>query len=149
MQRQNGQHLQSGQFADLQTGDIIRFKSADKKIDTCWGYEQVRIIEAGLNKDGNGIISNDHLIPLSSSTDIFPNPFNPTTTFRVSLPEPTNVRLSVFNMLGQHVATVVDGEVQAGYNDFRFNGSSLSSGIYFYRLEMGKEVKSGKLMLLK
>ncbi|MFA6541898.1 MAG: T9SS type A sorting domain-containing protein, partial [Bacteroidota bacterium] len=126
------------------SGDILLFTvgSGSKTAS----FRVVEIQDGSFQKGG---LSSNLLIPTEKNIAIFPNPFNPTTTFRVSLPEPTNVRLSVYNMLGQHVATVVDGEVQAGHNDFRFNGSSLSSGIYFYRLEMGKEVKSGKLMLLK
>ncbi|MDD8018267.1 MAG: T9SS type A sorting domain-containing protein [Bacteroidota bacterium] len=79
----------------------------------------------------------------------YPNPFNPSTTFRISLPESKHVQLSVYNMLGQKVATVVDDLMQAGYNDVRFDGSSLASGIYIYRLQIEKEVRSGKMMLMK
>ncbi|MDP1676800.1 MAG: T9SS type A sorting domain-containing protein [Bacteroidota bacterium] len=89
------------------------------------------------------------LIPTEKNISVYPNPFNPTTTFRVSLPQAGFARLAVYNMLGQKVATVVDGEMPAGYNDVRFDGSTLSSGMYLYRLEMEKYVRSGKILLMK
>ncbi|MEW5797868.1 MAG: T9SS type A sorting domain-containing protein [Bacteroidota bacterium] len=117
-----------------------------------WGAGQVTIVDEPLKKE-SGEISCNPLIPLELSATAFPNPFNPSTTFRVSLPQATNVRLAVYNMLGQKVATIIDGMVQAGYNDFHFDGSSLSSGIYLYRMEIAKEgereIKSGKIMLMK
>lgn len=151
----NGKRIQSYQpfaWKSISSADIPGIASGDILLFTVGSGSKTasfRVVEIQDGSFQKGGLSSNLLIPTEKNIDIFPNPFNPTTTFRVSLPEPTNVRLSIFNMLGQHVATVVDGEVQAGYNDFRFNGSSLSSGIYFYRLEMGKEVKSGKLMLLK
>jgi photosystem II stability/assembly factor-like uncharacterized protein len=65
----------------------------------------------------------------------YPNPFNPTTTFEVYLPVKSYVTLKVFNMLGQEVASLADREeVEEGNQKFTFNGSDLSSGVYFYRL---------------
>jgi hypothetical protein len=70
----------------------------------------------------------------------YPNPFNPGTTISFDLPEASAVKLSVYNILGQHVATLVDGDVAAGYKSVEWNatndnGVNLPSGIYIYRLE--------------
>ena len=69
----------------------------------------------------------------------YPNPFNPTTRISFALPEPSMVRLSVFNILGQKVATPVNGELGAGYHSIEWsasqdNGAALPSGLYFYRI---------------
>lgn len=79
----------------------------------------------------------------------YPNPFNPSTTIRYGLPHKSTVQLTVFNTLGQKVATLVQGEEEAGYHEVNFDGSSMSSGVYFYRLRAGDFVQTCKLMLLK
>jgi hypothetical protein len=65
----------------------------------------------------------------------YPNPFNPTTTINYGLPAPSNVRISIYNVLGQVVAVVADGVQDAGYQTAEWNAGSASSGIYFYRIE--------------
>ena len=70
----------------------------------------------------------------------FPNPFNPTTTIRYELPEASTVRLTVFNILGQQVASLVNGVVDAGFQNVQWNstnsaGVALASGVYIYRME--------------
>jgi hypothetical protein len=79
----------------------------------------------------------------------YPNPFNPSTTIRYGLPHRSTVQLTVFNTLGQQVATLVQGEQEAGYHEVRFDASGLSSGVYFYRLSAGTYVETRKLLLLK
>jgi photosystem II stability/assembly factor-like uncharacterized protein len=79
----------------------------------------------------------------------FPNPFNPSTTIRYGLPHKTTVHLSVFNTLGQQVALLENGEHEAGYHEIKFDGSGLSSGVYFYRIEAGSFVETKKLILTK
>ena len=64
----------------------------------------------------------------------YPNPFNPTTTIQYALPHQSRVTLAVFNTLGQQVATLVNGEVDAGSHFVQLDGSRLASGVYFYRL---------------
>ena len=65
----------------------------------------------------------------------YPNPFNPATTIRYELKGTSKVLLQVFNLLGQLVATLVDGVQQAGVREVRWNSASAASGVYFYRLE--------------
>ncbi len=79
----------------------------------------------------------------------FPNPFNPSTTIRYSLPEMSYVTLTMFNALGQRVATLVDGEVAAGYHEVHFDAARLASGVYVYRLAAGAQVLARKLILLR
>jgi len=62
---------------------------------------------------------------------------------------PSHVKLYVYSMNGQKVATLVDGYMSAGMHTVRFDGSKLGSGLYFYRLESPKFNKTGKIMLVK
>jgi flagellar hook assembly protein FlgD len=70
----------------------------------------------------------------------YPNPFNPSTTIEFSLPEVSDVKVVIYNMLGQEVITLVDEQRSAGYHSVIWNandsnGMKLSSGIYFYELK--------------
>ncbi len=88
----------------------------------------------------------------------YPNPFNPTTTITYDIIEPSHVRLSIFNVLGQEVAALVDGDVEAGSHSITWNSSNteglqLSSGIYIYRMHItslvnGQEFNQIKRMML-
>lgn len=79
-----------------------------------------------------------------------PNPFNPTTAIRYTLAEPANVSLTIYDILGREVARLVDNQYQyAGYFEYQWNASYLSSGVYFYRLVAGENVATGKMNLTK
>jgi len=79
----------------------------------------------------------------------YPNPFNPTTTISYSLPHESYVRLSIFNTLGQNVRTLVNQFEEAGNKSVSFDAGSLSSGVYFYRLQAGTFSNVKKLLLIK
>jgi len=85
----------------------------------------------------------------AAQLEVYPNPFNPATTIRYTLPEVARVTLVIYDVLGRAVATLVAGEQAAGAHHVAFDGSGLSSGVYLYRLEAGSEVVSGKMLLLK
>jgi hypothetical protein len=79
----------------------------------------------------------------------YPNPFNAATTIEYALPRTAAVRLEVFDILGQRVATLVDGPQLAGFHRVAWNAAGLSSGLYFARLQAGEFVETKKLTLLK
>jgi hypothetical protein len=79
----------------------------------------------------------------------YPNPFNPTTTINFSLGKPSQVKLTVYNLLGQKVVTLLDRHMKAGPHIVSFDASNLTSGIYFYRLEAGDFLSQRRMLLIK
>jgi len=79
----------------------------------------------------------------------YPNPFNPITEIKYALPWDCWVRLEVYNVLGQRVASLVDGQQKAGYKTAKWDAGSLSSGIYFCRLQAGEFVQTRKMVLIR
>ncbi|MBC7186173.1 MAG: T9SS type A sorting domain-containing protein, partial [Calditrichaeota bacterium] len=82
-------------------------------------------------------------------TQNYPNPFNPTTTFRLALPKKAEVKVTVYNMLGQRVAELFHGQLPAGVHTFSFDGRNCASGVYFYRVEAGDFVGIKRMVLVK
>ncbi|MFC2084463.1 T9SS type A sorting domain-containing protein [Bacteroidota bacterium] len=79
----------------------------------------------------------------------YPNPFNPSTTISYSIPEKGWVKLKVFDMIGRETKTLVSKEQSPGNYVVVFDGSNLSSGIYFYKLQAGKFIDTKKMILVK
>lgn len=79
----------------------------------------------------------------------YPNPFNPTTNISFSLPEAVQVELTIFNVLGQQVQTLVSDNLGVGTHTYTFNASGLTSGVYFYRIVAGTHTVTQKMLLLK
>ena len=86
----------------------------------------------------------------------FPNPFNPTTSIRYTIGDvtglstvTTKVKLAVYDLLGREVAVLVDEKKDAGVYEVKFDGTDLSSGMYFYRLQAGAFVQTRRLLLLR
>lgn len=92
----------------------------------------------GLESD-NSQLPNDY-----SLLQNFPNPFNPTTNIRFTLPKESFVKLRVFNMLGEEVRLLVNQTLPAGIHSYDFDASNLSSGTYIYRIEADPSTSSGE-----
>ena len=89
-----------------------------------------------------------------SMSQNYPNPFNPTTQINFEIPVRSHVTLTVYNLLGQKVTTLVDKEMSAGryiadWNSASDSGTKVASGVYFYKLEAGDFIETKKMMLLK
>ena len=79
----------------------------------------------------------------------YPNPFNPATTISYSIPSTSHVSLSVFNILGQEVAVLINEVREAGFYNVEFSGADLASGLYFYRLSTENFTQIKKMLLVK
>jgi len=97
-----------------------------------------------------GAVHTDGSVPREYSLgQNYPNPFNPVTTIRYSLPEESYVRLTVFNVLGQVEAVLVDGKQRPGFQSIQWDASALPSGVYFYRVTARMFTGTKKMLLLK
>ncbi len=152
----NGDTVRDLQFAGTSTtawygkDTVVYLKQDTNTIQMSmeWGWMQLDYLDVGSvptsveNFAGN--------IPeIYSLKQNYPNPFNPTTTIRYSLPKSEQVKLTVFDVLGRQVATLVDKKQSPGVFEVSFNGTSLSSGVYFYKLNIGTFTETKKMMLLK
>jgi hypothetical protein len=95
-------------------------------------------------------VEDNDLLPVNYSlSQNFPNPFNPSTTIKYSIPNTSLVKIKIFNTLGQEIAELVNQVHQIGNYEVTFNASSLPSGVYFYRLEADNFVQTNKMILIK
>jgi hypothetical protein len=79
----------------------------------------------------------------------FPNPFNPSTTIRYALPSSAHVRLTIHDVLGREIATLVNEEQSVGWNEIKWNADAFANGMYFYRLSAGRFIETRKMLLMK
>jgi len=100
-------------------------------------------------------LGNEDQIPIALSVDSnYPNPFNPSTTIKFSIPTDGNVKLTIYNIKGQVVKELINKEMSAGQHNIVWNGTDssycqVSSGLYYARIEQGSTIKHHKMMLLK
>lgn len=128
--------------ATLQAGTVV---TSGFMADTLWRSRVVSVEQPA-----------ETAVPLTYTLDQnYPNPFNPTTVVSWQLPEAGTVRLTIYDLLGREVATLVDRRLEAGTHHATFEGRNLSSGVYFYRLEASPDnggkrfVQSRKMLLVK
>ncbi|MEA1987003.1 MAG: choice-of-anchor J domain-containing protein, partial [Candidatus Marinimicrobia bacterium] len=99
---------------------------------------------------GSGSAINENTIPNDFTLkQNYPNPFNPQTTIEYSIPQNSFVKISVYNLRGEKIKTVVNENKIAGNYSVIFDGSNFASGIYFYRIEAGNYSNTKKLILMK
>ena len=91
---------------------------------------------------------NDNNIAQKSNLINYPNPFSNTTNISYQLPEKSNVNLSVFDITGKVVKTLVNQSQQAGQYNINFDAGNLQSGIYYYRLVTGNRAETGKMIII-
>ena len=99
---------------------------------------------------GNGISASLNIIPDTFILEsAYPNPFNPTTTLRFAIPVDSEVSISVYNLQGREVVSLVNGKMEAGYHTAIWNADVHGSGVYFVKMVAGEYVDTQKLMLVK
>jgi len=145
---------------DLNSGiDLTKLSFSSKRFDASKQYYyRVKYRDHNLKWSGwsNSTTFNvatdikDNTIPTVYALDQnFPNPFNPVTKINYQLPKNSFVMLIVYDVLGKQVASLVNEEQAAGVYQTTFDGSGLSSGIYFYKIQAGDFVETKKLVLMK
>ena len=109
------------------------------------------IYEVGFNTTGLVAIENSGIITPHEFTlsQNYPNPFNPTTVINYQLPKASNVKLSIFDALGQEVNMLVNESQNAGNHKIEWDASALPSGVYFYRIEAGDFTQTKKMLMVK
>ena len=149
---------QAVQLVDLSTRtvvDMLHENRLDLGIVDSRYDRQIKIFAGDLAQVALAVDDILSMIPEELSLDgNYPNPFNPVTTIRFGLPEPRQVSLTVMNMLGQEVLTLVNGWQDLGYHEVRWlgldrSGVPVASGVYFAVLRDGNLVRVEKMMLLK
>ena len=112
-------------------------------------YQHYRIWKRPFNDVITNIKEKQVLPDKYSLSQNYPNPFNPTTKIKYDLPKSGHVILKVYDILGRELTTLVNEEKPAGSYEVRFNGSNLSSGIYFYKIQAGDYTSVKKMVLIK
>ncbi|NUN08790.1 MAG: choice-of-anchor D domain-containing protein [Ignavibacteriaceae bacterium] len=132
------------------TTELTRYSYTDKSVTA--GAYIYRLKQ--MDYDGTFSYSNEVKVDVSVPNDFslaqnYPNPFNPSTVIKYAVPVDGMVTLSVYNVLGQKVATLVNEIVKAGTYEVSFDASKFSTGIYIYKMESGKFSSTKKMMLVK
>jgi hypothetical protein len=109
-----------------------------KQIDNDGQFEYSKAIEVDFNSAKKFELSQN-----------YPNPFNPATTIRFNLPEAGNVKITLYNLLGQQIRTLVNEYKESGVHTINFDASDLNSGMYIYKIEAGSFVQTRKMTLVK
>ncbi|MBO6536078.1 MAG: N-acetylmuramoyl-L-alanine amidase [Balneolaceae bacterium] len=110
-------------------------------------FDDLRAVNQG--KATSSELSSEDVPTRVSLEQNYPNPFNPSTKINYALPEAGNITLVVYDMLGREVATLIDGYQSEGFHSINFNASSLSSGVYLYRLTTPSSSVVKKMTLIK
>ena len=121
----------------------------DPDYDYIFGYGRIDAFSAVTNIISNSVNieqANHYYYTLQQN---YPNPFNPSTVIKYSVPQDNFISLKVFNTIGEEIATIVNGEKTAGTYEARFDGTNLTSGVYFYRLSSGDFTLTRKMILTK
>lgn len=132
------------------TTEAKAYSFEDNKLSTGKYYYRLKQIDFDGSFEYSDEVEVDVLAPAEFALmQNFPNPFNPSTLIKYSLPLSSFVNISIYNALGEKVAELVNESKEAGEYEVSFNASDLSSGLYFYKIEAGKNSAVKKMMLMK
>lgn len=134
-------HLENIVDADSTYTIHSQFGSINPAFYDAWDYDN--------HQPSTGVIELGGIPQTYSLRQNYPNPFNPMTKIEYAIPYASEVRLVVFNLLGQEVATLVNDHQSAGNYRVQFDATALSSGVYFFKLSAGDYVSTRKMVLMK
>jgi len=144
------ENLVAGDYTLVVDATEYENASSDNSVSLNYGSNPSTTKDLFLNPESTTGVKSNSPVPSSYSlSQNYPNPFNPSTQIRFTIPEKTNVKLEVYNLIGQKVADLVNSELSAGEYSITFNASGLSSGIYLYRLQAGNFSSVKKMILMK
>jgi hypothetical protein len=126
---------------------IVRFEFDSESDKDGWlmSFNYFRMVRSdAVSTEPNEELPTSYLL-----SDNYPNPFNPVTQIQYSLPSAVDVKLTVFNALGQQVDLLVNERKSAGRHTASFDASTLPSGVYFYKLQTGTFTQTKSMMLIK
>ena len=130
---------------DVSSGRVVDMRSVSEYV-----YNAVNNETREFRIDAVTGVSEENTIPKSYALyQNYPNPFNPSTTIEFDIPERTNVKLIVYDILGREVETIIDKELEPGKYKLNFTATNLPSGVYFYTLKTPKFTKTNKMLLIK
>lgn len=143
--------LKTAAMGGFPLGDLFHWQSASTYNNWKSQRETEEANIFGLLQSGaTAVGQNTSNVPAAYSlSQNFPNPFNPTTQINYAVPQKSHLSLKVYNLLGQEVATLFDGDRQAGHYTATFDASNLTTGVYFYRLKADNYTITRKLILMK
>lgn len=133
----NSNSLKDYYFNDLNL-ESGKYKYRLKLIDNDGSFDYSDVVEAEIEQSREFTVSQN-----------FPNPFNPETAIKYSIPQNQKVTLIVYDVLGVEVRTLVNEEKSAGYYEVNFDAANLASGVYYYKLQTGNFVETKKMILLR
>lgn len=142
---EDGAEMPSGLHEFLEIDENTNISINEIQVSSTDGY----LIETVLKNNAEGLIPASFILHQN-----YPNPFNPETEISFELPKAANLELTVYNILGQEVVKLIDGFVSAGHHSVTWNGTdqygtTVASGIYFYRLYSNEFTDKKKMILLK
>ncbi|GMU84946.1 MAG: hypothetical protein AMXMBFR48_01880 [Ignavibacteriales bacterium] len=132
------------------TAELSRYTYTDKDVTPgVYTYRLKQIDFDGTFSYSTEVEVNVEIPGVFELAQNYPNPFNPSTTIKFALPKDANVTLSVYSVLGEKVATIINGSLKAGNHVVNFDATKLSTGLYIYKLEAGEFSATKKMMFLK
>ncbi len=143
---------------DFSGTDPIAFSTSSQAVISDDGYEELIVVAVDENNNYGSpsesamVTSNEELANTPEEFMLeqnYPNPFNPATIISYALPQSSHTKITVFNSLGQRVATLINKVQPAGNHEVSFNAEQLNSGMYIYRIEAGSFTQTRKMMLIK
>lgn len=146
-----------GLFADgsAQSNMILNESSTTQELQTEWKWNElidlhIAVVNTNRSRTADYTLTLESALPEENIlARNYPNPFNPTTRIEFSLKSPEEVRLDIFDSIGRRVSTLINEQMNEGFHYVDFDGSGLSSGVYFYRIKTNEQTITQKMVLVK